>query len=157
MVNLISFNTKAEYDEKKDSLHVPNISYIAETESIEAIQQEWESAPLTFIFYGTGSLSFSGTGTNSIELSVDNGDSWHELTDTINIGYLDSITFRGDCTPVSGEGIGQFVVEGAFQVMGNITSLLDGNEMSSGDTYAFMNIFKNCTGLTRANNLVLPS
>ncbi len=157
MVNLISFSTKAEYDEKKDSLHVPNISYIAETESIEAIQQELESTPLTFIFYGTGSLSFSGTGTNSIELSVDNGDSWHELTGTINIGYLDSIMFSGDCTPVSGEGIGQFVVEGTFQAMGNITSLLDGNEMSSGDTYAFMNIFKNCTGLTRANKLVLPS
>lgn len=133
---------------------------------------------LTFVANESGTFSFSGTISNTIDnseiyYSLDDGYSWTALardaqSPTIQAGK--KIMFKGSCTPfyyyvVGSEaiiGIGNFSSTGRFDVEGNVMSLVCGsgfvgeNDLGGRD-YAFYDLFANCTGLISAENLVLPA
>ena len=100
-----------------------------------------------------------------------NGDSWTTITSSnpsVNISVVsgDTLEFRGINDRYYEEGISHD--EGAyfasynwctFEVEGNIMSMLFGDEFPSADDMyvsAFTGLFSGCTGVTSAENLVLP-
>ena len=103
---------------------------------------------------------------NECEYSLD-GNTWNSLsaetnTPTINTGQ--TLSFRGNLTPTSSNGIGTFTISGRCNIKGNIMSLLYGDDFIDGDRsniirseYTFYNLFKNCTNIVDASKLVLPS
>lgn len=109
--------------------------------------------------------------TNACEYRIDNG-SWNTLsadTNTPSINTGQTLSFRGNLTPKlsSGSGlviagIGTFTINKSFNVEGNIMSLLFGDDFAdkndlTGYNYAFYNLFKKCTTLQNAENLILPA
>ena len=101
---------------------------------------------------------------NACEYSLD-GNTWNSLsaatnTPAVNIG--DKIYFRGNLTPTSSNGIGTFTISKKCNVKGNIMSLLYGDDFVgqtdlTGKNYAFYQLFKNCTYIVDASELILPA
>lgn len=124
---------------------------------------------LTFRALEDGTFSFSGEGANSantLEYSVDSGSTWSTLqnsgtTPTVTSG--NTILWKASGLTISiGVGIGTFSSSGQFEAEGNIMSILFGDDFSgqtslSGKDYVFFGLFLNCTGVTSAENLVLPA
>ena len=116
---------------------------------------------LTFEALETGTFSFS---TNAIQYSLDNGSMWTTLaagasTPPINTG--DKILFKQTGLTPGGEyvGIGTFSSSGRFNAMGNIMSLVYGDNFVNQTTlnnYQFCLLFCGCS-LVDASNLILPS
>lgn len=96
--------------------------------------------------------------TNNLEYKYDTNvwDPWESYTanDILQIAPGTSIIFRGDLTPNENIGIGTFSVSGDFNISGNLLSLIDYNNMSD---YSFKYLFKDCTYLLNAENLILPN
>ena len=103
----------------------------------------------------------------TISASTDNGETWTAYTST-NSGSGTTIATlnSGDKLLVKGEnaqynGQGAFNSTSSFIVYGNIMSLVYGDNFSgqttltSGNT--FKTLFSGCTGLTSAENLILPA
>lgn len=124
---------------------------------------------LTFVAEETGTFKFSGTtGNDSISYSLDSGSTWNTLASGVDSPTVQSgqkIMWKGELTPTptSGNwGIGVFSSTSRFAVEGNIMSVLYGDNFSdkkslSGKVDAFRDLFKGCTGMTSAENLVLPA
>lgn len=103
----------------------------------------------------------------TISASTDNGNTWTAYTSssgqtgttiaTLNSG--DTIIFKGENAQYFSQGI--FKPTSSFIVYGNIMSLVYGDNfsgqtvLSSGGT--FSQLFLGCTGLTSAENLILPA
>ena len=82
-------------------------------------------------------------------------------TPSINIGQKISFKITNP-TISSTEGISKFVVDKAFNVEGNIMSLLYGDNFEgqidlSGKDKVFYKLFNNCTTLKSTENLILPA
>ena len=83
-----------------------------------------------------------------------NGGEW-TLGSTINVSNGDKVRFKSDnfySTPFSGNTL-------AFNVYGNIESLEYGDNFvgQTSNNVAFTGLFRDCTGLVDASNLVLPA
>ena len=121
-----------------------------------------EMRMLTFVATETGTFKFSG---NSVNYSVDNGVTWIELAsdaDSPTVPAGGKIMFKATLTPASNKGVGKFSSTGRFTAQGNVMSLLYGDNFIgqtslSGKDYAFYGLFRNCTGLTSADNISLPA
>ena len=108
----------------------------------------------------TASLS-----TNACEYCVDGDGNWKSLaadtaTESINAGHR--LSFRGELTPSSSKGIGTFTIAKKCNLEGNCMSMLFGddaiNNLSlSGTTYAFYNLFYNCTNIVSVSENFLPA
>jgi len=85
----------------------------------------------------------------------------NENTEPINAG--EKIYFKGNCVlSESGQGIGNFVVSKKYNAAGNAMSLLFadsfiGKTDLTGYNSTFYNLFKNCTTIQSAENLMLPA
>ena len=102
-----------------------------------------------------------------LSYSLDNGDTWTSLaantaTPTVNAG--NKIMFKGTMTPSSSYpyGIGTFSSTGKYNAMGNVMSLLFGDNFIgktdlTDKSCAFQNLFYNNTHLADAANLMLPA
>lgn len=103
--------------------------------------------------------------TNACEYCVDGDENWKTLsaganTEAINKGQ--SLSFRGNLTPVSGSGIGTFTISKSCNLEGNCMSMLFGdnaaNNLSlSGKNYAFYRLFYNCTTIKSVSSGFLPA
>ena len=108
--------------------------------------------------------------TKTISASTDNGSTWTEYTSTnsgngtaiatLNAG--DTIIFKGENAVYATSTYYNFLKPtGQFNVYGNIMSLVSGDSFENADTltgqYTFRNLFSGCTGLTSAENLILPT
>ena len=109
-----------------------------------------------------GSVTLSGA-TGTFQISVDEGQTWSNMTSGSYLSTAGRIMFRGNLVP-SSSGIGRFVItRGAqFEVEGNIMSLLYGDNFRgqtslNGKDYAFYRLFSGCTSMTSAENLSLPA
>ena len=101
--------------------------------------------------------------TNACEYCVDGDGNWKTLpadteTETINAGQ--TLSFRGNLTPKSTNGIGTFVVNKYFNLKGNCMSLLFGDNAKDcfslgNQTHTFYKLFYNNTMLVNASELVL--
>ena len=102
---------------------------------------------------------------NSLEYSVDDGNTWVNLptdTNTPTVTSGDKIMFKQvNPTISSSYGIGSFSSTGKFNVSGNIMSLLYGDDFDgqislSGKNNVFARLFYNCKMIS-ASNLILPA
>ena len=123
--------------------------------------------PLTFIVQEAGTFQFIKNGTgNDIQYSI-NGGAWTTLASSTNTPALasgDTIAWKATLTPPYGDynGIGRFTSSGRFAVEGNAMSMLYGDDFEDktsldGKNYAFGRMFSGCTGLTAAENMLLPA
>ena len=120
--------------------------------------------PLTFVAQEGGTFNFSG---NYIYYSIDNGTTWSMLEQNYNSPYVaegNEIMWKVNGLNIisMGGGVGTFSSSGRFTAKGNAMSLLyednfSGQTSLSGVSWAFASLFANCSGLTSAENLILPA
>ena len=157
------FNTQSEYLQFVDSQDfvIPNVSYIRSQNRVY-FNNSHDEQYLTFIAIESGTFKFQG---NDINYSLDNGSTWTTLTnDTYSptVPADSKIMWKATLTSRFGSGIGFFGSTGRFIVEGNAMSLLHGDNFIgqndlSGQGFVFYLLFKGCSGLIRAKNLVLPA
>ena len=131
---------------------------------------------LTFVAIDSGTFSFSGSSSgsvdnSSIQYSLDSGSTWYTLNRNVQsptISAGEKIMWKSTSLqplPWSNgiaKGIGNFSSTGRFNVEGNVMSLLYGDNFGdklslSGKNGAFGRLFINCNGLISAENLILPA
>ena len=108
----------------------------------------------------TASLS-----TNECEYCVNGDGNWKSLaagTATENINSGQTLSFRGELTPNSLNGIGTFSISKKCNLKGNCMSMLFGDNASnnyslSGKNYAFYKLFQNCTNIVNISENFLPA
>ena len=155
---------------------VSTSTYIDGIEVVQYYPQDvketgYSKEPLTFkiLSYGTINWTASNTGiTKTIEYKV-NGGKWASITSntgetapTINVVEGDKIQFRGNNAQYSTSFslFNSFGGSALFEVEGNIMSLIYGDDFKNKLTinnYAFASLFKGCTKLVSAENLILPA
>lgn len=185
MEELRFFNTQSEHDIVQDNLEYPTVSWVKQTKKTQWMEKpDYSKRYLTFVALGSCRFTFKSssylTQLNYLEYSLDNGETWTRVdrgnngfnftTPTINKG--DKILWRGSGTtltyPYQTTSGGQpsiyymssqFSSTGRFNIEGNISSLLNGNNFSTVtyvNSYAYYQIFSECTSLVNAKNMVLP-
>ena len=169
------FNTEAEYETKRETGYTePWVSYTRETSAVTYNKDEHEKLlkmPLTFEILSNGNItwSFNDEGAwedaeATIQYKKNDGE-WTNMPRTLSVNVGDVVEFRGDNTTYgSWEEVFNTFGEGTtagFNVKGNIMSLIESTGFDTATTlatnYTFTSIFRNCTGLTSAENLVLPA
>lgn len=108
--------------------------------------------------------------TKTISASTDNGETWTEYTSTntgngVTVATLDlgnTVLIKAQNQTYGNSSYKNvFVTTSSFMLKGNIMSLVSGdsfinaNELTS--SHVFCQMFSGCTGLTSAENLVLPA
>lgn len=121
---------------------------------------------LTFTATESGTFKFIYNTSEPFEYSLDDGETWEYYesgmdSPTVNAG--EKIMWKALILGFNdSNGIGTFSSTGAFTVEGNIMSLLY-YDLFVGETdlthynRAFMYLFSGCTGITSAENLILPA
>ena len=102
---------------------------------------------------------------NACEYCVDGDGNWKTLsagtaTESINSGH--TLSFRGNLTPNSSNGIGTFTINKKCNLKGNCMSMLYGNNAAnnyslSGKNYAFYKLFYGCSNLVNISSNFLPA
>lgn len=130
---------------------------------------DYSKMNLTIEAKTAGTLLFTAANsgnTKTIEYSLDNGQSWYEITSTVNGATIatmqvgDKVQLRGNNTSYGGSGSilerNSLTYTGNFDVYGNIMSLVGGSDTLD-DDFTFSGLFYDATGLQSAENLVLPA
>ena len=118
---------------------------------------------LKFKSVGTSTISMAGTNnTLDIKYSLNKGISWIQWDfSTITISDGDELFFKGNNPGGVGTAIRApyFVMSGHVIAYGNIMSLLDDGlcELTVVPAYAFRELFRSCTALYDAENLLLAA
>lgn len=102
---------------------------------------------------------------NACEYCVDGDGNWKSLaagttTESINNGQ--TLSFRGNLTPKSSNGIGTFTISKKCNLKGNCMSMLFGDNAAdnyslSGKSYAFYKLFNNCYTIVNVSSNFLPA
>ena len=102
---------------------------------------------------------------NACEYCVDGDGNWKTLsartaTESVNSGQ--TLSFRGNLTPNSSNGIGTFTINKKCNLKGNCMSMLFGDNAAdnyslSGKNYAFYKLFYNCSNIVNVNSNFLPA
>ena len=128
---------------------------------------------LTFNISSAGTINWVTSNRSvakTIEYKLNDGD-WVSIRSTtgstapkINVVAGDKIQFRGNNTAYSNSSSYYNTFDGStaeFEIEGNIMSLINSTNFSTLKTlesdYTFSYLFYNCTGLTSAENLILPA
>lgn len=108
--------------------------------------------------------NLTATFTNDVEYAID-GDEWVKLasgseTQPINVGQ--TLSFRGNLTPNSSNGIGTFTINKKCNLKGNCMSMLFGDNAAdnyslSGKDGAFYMLFYNCSNIVNVSSNFLPA
>ena len=102
---------------------------------------------------------------NACEYCVDGDGNWKTLsagtaTESINTGQ--TLSFRGNLTPYSLDGIGTFTINKKCNLKGNCMSMLFGDNAAdnyslSGKNYTFYRLFFNCKNIVNVSSNFLPA
>ena len=161
-----TYQSEADYQNDKTK-NFPNVSYIVENDNVLFVKEktDYSTQYLTFEAIENGTFTFTGTSSNSLSYSLDDGQTWTALASgtaspTVTAG--NKIMWKGELTPTSNNGSGIFSATANFNVQGNIMSLLFGDDFTNqtdltGKDYAFFNLFNQNTNIKSAKNLVLPA
>lgn len=172
-----SFNTSGDVQTAVDNkeLGKPYVAYVEDGQYIDWNSKgiDYAGMPLTFEIISGGKIIWKAVYTdygNTIEYSTNNGETWTSITSkkgaaapSIPVSAGDTVQFRGDNATYSlNNYYNTFSGSTAkFEVKGNIMSLIDSTNFSTATTLTsgstFYYLFSNCTGLTSAENLVLPA
>lgn len=134
-------------------------------------RQKLLKEPLTFEILSDGVINWktSNNGyTKSIQYSLDNGETWETITSNTNPTPISVTTgnivkFIGDNGNYaeSSTTYTYFDTTCQFNVYGNIMSLIDSDDYifkkTLSDDYTFDGLFRGCSGLINAENLILPA
>ena len=103
--------------------------------------------------------------TNACEYCINGDGVWKTLTantttPSINQGQM--VSFRGNLTPKSSNGIGTFTISKKCNLKGNCMSMLFGDDAEnnyslSGKNYTFYKMFYNCTNIIEISPNFLPA
>ena len=146
------------------------------TGNVTAYQEafSFSQEPLTFKISSPGTINWIATDssvTKTIEYKLNDGE-WTSITSntgasapSITVSTDDKIQFRGDNTAYGKSNYGKYTTfsgsTAEFEIEGNIMSLINSTDfatlttLESGST--FVRLFSDCTGLTSAENLILPA
>ena len=153
----------------------PNVSHCISENEVHYNPFSWAKEYLTFVALEDGDFRFTPRNGYAISYSIDNGKTWEapasathqtvpagskvmwksaDITNTTN-------STNGGLLKVHKGGIGTFTSTGHFEVQGNIMSLISGDSFANADELingkGFDFLFQDCTGLTSAENLILPA
>ena len=127
--------------------------------------------PLTFNITSSGTINWKATDASvakTIEYKLNN-TIWRPITSNttgikINVSAGDKLQFRGNNTQYATNSSDYSSFSGStagFEVEGNIMSLINNANFDTlttlQDSYTFYSLFKGCTVLISAENLVLPA
>ena len=166
------FEEISEYYSFSDSQNYlePHVSY-AENKHVSRYNKKYYKEYLTFNVTTNGSIYWKASDANStktISYSKDFGMTWTAITSTtagvsISVSSGDTVMFKGD-NVTYGNDTYYNTFSGTtcqFNLDGNIMSLLFNDNFAYKkmlpSNYTFRNLFMGCTGLTSAENFVLPS
>ena len=162
------FNTQEEYDAQKgEVMGEPHVVLLEDTKEVVYCKHDTEpSIDYSKEFFTIEALEDGLTvslSQNAYEYRIDDG-SWNTLSadsNTPSINKGQKLSFK-ITNPTISYGIGTFTVNKAFNVEGNIMSLLYGDDFIgqidlSGKDHALHGLFNNCTTLQNAKNLILPA
>ena len=162
----------------------PNVSHCVQENEVHYNPKTWTDEYFTTVARENGTISFNirfDMGTDmikSISYSTDNGETWATTNNTndkeenlvidVNVNNGDKVMWKGDATQFGiyiddeddyyGSSLSSTC---AFDAKGNTMSLLYGDDFTNRMTFTnvctFNSLFYGCTGLTSAENLVLPA
>ena len=129
---------------------------------------------LTFKIISAGTIYWKAQNTaytKTIEYSKNNGSTWTSIASntgasapSISVSAGDVVQFRGDNATYASTTTRYNTFSGSaavYEAEGNIMSLINSTGFTTATTltnsYNFYNLFYTCTGLTSAENLVLPA
>lgn len=154
------------------------LGYVDENDTVyydDAIPVSYKKQYFTIESLGDGNTIYlkasSSTVAKTISASTDNGETWVEYTSSVDDNGTALATLNtGDKLLIKGENpyyttttsnYNHFTSTGQFNVYGNIMSLISGDSFVNADTltdtYTFGALFSGATGLTSAENLILPA
>ena len=158
-----TYQSEADYQNDK-SKNYPNVSYIVENDNVLFVKEKIDYSNHYLTFVALEDSTFKLTS-NAVNYSLDDGQTWTALASgtaspTVTAG--NKIMWKGELTPTSSTGIGNFSATANFNVQGNIMSLLFGDDFTNktdltGKDYAFYNLFYQNTNIKSAKNLILPA
>lgn len=150
-------------------------SGLFDTQTITVEPGGWLNTPLTFNIISGGTIKWCRTESTTgkrIQYSLNNGE-WTSITSnigssapSISVSTGDKIQFKGTNPTYSSYDRQYSTFSGTtarFEVEGNIMSLIDSDNfatvtsLATNVSYTFYRLFYDCTGLTSAENLVLPA
>ena len=136
---------------------------------------DFSTKPLTFNILSDGTINWTASDTSvakTIEYKLNDGE-WASITSntdssapSIEVNSNDKIQFRGNNAQCGGNDrwtvlYNSFGGSALFESEGNIMSLIYGdnfkNNSAISSDYTFTGLFKQCTNLVSAENLVLPA
>lgn len=148
---------------------------LVEANSVDCGYDPYISQPLTFVAVDSGTFSFSGSSSGSVNnssilYSLDSGETWNSLgrnvaSPTVQAGQkiMWEVPSSGMIKPAGAYSIGRFNATGRFSIEGNAMSLVydDFDSRISFDTYGyncvFYGLFKGNANIISVENLVLPA
>ena len=134
---------------------------------------DFSMEPLTFNILSAGTINWTASDTSvtkTIDYKVNDGE-WVSITSntgssapTITVNSGDKLQFRGNNAQYATISWNYNSFSGStalFEVEGNIMSLIYGDDFKNNSTissnYAFARLFRYCTKLVSAKNLILPA
>ena len=177
------FDTEADFNEMRsaENYDEPWVSLTEDVERIDFNKTEEEKErerlkfmPLTFEIHSDGEIRWKSTNTGNtktIEYSKNEGETWTEITSasgdsapSISVVSGETIQFRGNNTAYGTSYSNYKCFSGttcSFSAKGNIMSLINSTDFANLTTLesasTFYCLFRNCSGLTDASNLLLPA
>ena len=160
----------------------PYVAYIEDADRIDWNSKEivdYTTEYLTFNILSAGTINWTASDASiakTIDYKKNNGE-WVSITSntdssapSIDVNSGDKLQFRGNNTQYSSGSDGIIFYElynsfngstALFKIEGNIMSLIYGdnfkNNLTISSTYAFASLFRDCTNLVSAENLILPA
>lgn len=136
----------------------PYVAYIEEGDTIDwnSKNKDYSNKYLTFKITSAGTINVP-TGTT---YSIDGGE-WENTGTTLSVNGGESIRFKGNNEIYKNNTFAGSTA--GFNLEGNVMSLIYGDNFigqesfPSGSNNNFYALFQNCTGLTSAENLILPA
>ena len=136
----------------------PYVAYIEDKKRID-----WNSKEI-LVDYATEYLTFNITSTGNINVPTGttysiNGAEWENTGTTLTVNSGETIRFKGNNSAYNNNSFRDSTA--SFDVEGNIMSLIYGDDFKNNSTissiFTFAGLFRNCTGLTSAEHLILPT
>lgn len=161
------FDTNSEFEDEYfgDEYYEPWVSFTS-GDTLVHYNKKGPNAPLTFNILSSGTIYWKNSGgtAKTIQYSKDKGQTWTTITSSsegvgISVSAGDVLWFKGDNAEYQNNTFSGSTAW--FTLEGNAMSLFDSADyktlldFSSG--HALDWVFRHCTGLTDASDLVLPA
>ena len=172
--NINSYQNLAQYDADMGKEY-PNVSYLIDEDEVVYIKEpEYSKQYLTIISLSNNNTirwAASDSNTTKKTIYISYNDGWINKTSTTEDGVVLATLNKGDKLFIKGVNTkyattnsryNYFKTTGSFDICGNIMSLIYGDNFVgkttfNGDKYILSSIFRNCSFLHNAENLILPA